>query len=187
MSNDRLKAFVEKVGSFKDVSYVAVSSEGLPYMIKGTERENAEYVAAVASSLYDRINELTMALNLGKEERSKIYYPEDYHMLLFKKDNFVVAIKYDFAIDKLIEALTNNLLKGIEVRCPYCKNDLSFDVVKCPKCGERLPFTEPKCWNCGADLTLKECPHCGNLIYYNGQKPSFIKLLIYKLKRIFGG
>ena len=137
--------------------------------------------------MYDRINELTTLLDYGKEERSKIYYPENYHLVLFKKYNMVVAIKYDYSLEKLIDTLVNNLVNDVEVKCPVCKNDLSFEVVKCPKCGVRLPFTEPKCWNCGADLTLKECPHCGAIITFDGKKPSFIKLLIYKIKKIFGG
>ncbi len=187
MSEERLRFFVDSVSKLRGVSYVAAGSEGLPYLVKGTEKENAEYVAAVASSLYKRINELTVLLDLGNEEWSKIYYPEDYRMTLFEYDNLTVAIKYEFVLERVIEALIDNLRKGVEVKCPHCGRELTFEVVKCPSCGARVPFTEPTCWSCGADLKLKTCPYCGKLTFHDGRKPSFITVLIYKLKKIFGG
>jgi len=187
LSEERLKLFVDSVSKLKGVNYVAAGSEGFPYLVRGTEKENAEYVAAVASSLYDSINELTTLLDLGKEIWSKIYYPEDYRMLMFKYDNLTIAIKYEYVLERIIETLVDNLRNNLVVKCPYCKNDLTFEVVKCPKCGARVPFTEPTCWSCGADLRLKECPYCHKLVFYNGKKPSFITLLIYKIKSMFGG
>ena len=187
MSEERLRQFVDSVSKLRGVNYVAAGSEGLPYLVQGTERENAEYVAAVASSLYNSINDLTTLLDLGKEVWSKVYYPEDYRMLLFEYDNLTVAIKYEFVLEKIVETLVDNLKKGVEVKCPHCGRDLTFEVVRCPKCGARVPFTEPTCWSCGADLRLKECPYCHGLTFHDGKKPSFITVLIYKIKKIFGG
>ncbi|NPA84887.1 MAG: hypothetical protein GXO07_02645 [Crenarchaeota archaeon] len=187
MSEERLKKFVDSVSKLKGVSYVAAGAEGLPYLVGGTERENAEYVAAVASSLYKSINDLTTTLNLGREEWSKVFYPEDYRMLMFEYDQLTVAVKYEQVLEKIIESLVNNLKRNAVVKCYRCGNELTFEVVRCPKCGTRVPFTDPTCWSCGADLRLKECPYCGTLIFNDGGKPSFITLLIYKIKRIFGG
>ncbi len=185
--DERLNSFIEQVSKIRGVAYVAASSEGLPYMTKGTDKEGAEYASAIASSLLRSVEELSVLLDKGKPEWLKVYLPDDYRIQLFKYQNLAIALKYEGYLERVIEKLINNLTSNVTVKCPYCKRDLTFTTIRCPSCGALNVFNEPRCWSCGADLSLKSCPYCGKLIYYDGRKPSFFTLLIYRIKRIFGG
>ncbi len=184
--DERLSTFVEEVSKIRGVAYVTASSEGFPYMTKGTDREGAEYASAIASSMLKSIEELALIMDKGKPIWLKVYLPEDYRVQMFQYKNLAVAIKYEAYLEKVIDKLIDNLRKEITIRCPHCKRDLTFVTVRCPSCGSLNVFNEPKCWSCGADLRLKRCPYCGGLVFYDGRKPSFFTLLVYRIKRIFG-
>ncbi len=184
--DERLNNFVEEVSRIRGVAYITVSSEGFPYMTKGADREGAEYASAIASSMLKSVEELSLLMDEGKPVWLKVYLPGDYKVQMFQYNNLSVAIKYEEYLEMVIEKLIDNLKKGITIKCPYCKRDLTFVTVKCPYCGSLNVFNEPRCWSCGADLRLKKCPYCGKLVYYDGRKPSFFTLLIYRIKKIFG-
>ncbi len=181
----QLKSFVESLSKMRGVSYVAASSEGLPYFVEGLETSNADYVAAVANSLNDRINDITKALGFGESEWIKLFVGETSRMFIFKYKNLVLVIKYDFALDRIIGKFVDYLKKNVSVICYHCKTDLTFRVYRCPKCGASNTYLDSTCWSCGADLKLKTCPNCGKLILPDGSKPGFFTILIYRIKSIF--
>ncbi|UXD22785.1 hypothetical protein IPA_08220 [Ignicoccus pacificus DSM 13166] len=181
----RLKSFVDSVANLRGISYVAASSEGLPYFIAGIEKENADYVSAVANSLYDRMSELTNKLGLGDTDSIKVFLNDTTRLYVFKYKDLVLVIKYDFALDRILEKFTEMLKAAKSVICYNCKTDLTFKIYRCPKCGSFNTYDSERCWSCGADLKLKTCPSCGKLILPDGSKPGFFTVLIYRLKSIF--
>ena len=185
LENPRLKNFVDSVSKMRGVSYVAASSEGLPYFAKGIEASSADYISALANSLHDRISEISKSIGFGDVEWVKLYPTETSRIYIFKFQQFIMILKYDFALDRIIEMLVNNLKKGVSVICYNCKTDLTFRIYKCPKCGASNTYNASRCWSCGADIRLKHCPNCGKLILPDGSKPGFFTVLIYKLKSVF--
>ncbi len=186
-NEDRLQKFVNSVGKLRGVSYVSVSSEGLPFKVSGVQRQGAEYIAAVSHSLTRVLQEIGKDADLGEVQWMKVFMKENTDRIFISPfEKFVVAIKYDYVLDRLIEKLIGNLKSGIEIKCHNCGSDLTFEVYKCPKCGTSLTYNVTTCWSCGADVRIKRCPKCDKYILPDGSKPGFFTVLILKIKSLFG-
>ncbi|ALU12132.1 hypothetical protein EYM_00675 [Ignicoccus islandicus DSM 13165] len=185
-SEDRISKFVDSVSKLRGISYVSVSSEGLPFKAAGIQRQGAEYIAAISHSLFTELQQISKEVDLGTPAWMKVFLKDNTNRIyIFPYDKFILTVKYDYVLDKLIEKLIENLVKGIRIICQHCGADLTFEVYKCPKCGSSLTYNVKRCWNCGADVSIKQCPKCGKYILPDGSKPGFITLLILKIKSIF--
>ena len=154
---------------FDGFEWAVASREGFPIEFKGIDKSKAEEVAAVLEDAARGLEKQVASIG-GRPGSMTITVEPDSEILMTRIGELYYIISVKRKYREAFGSLLFKISKNEHVKCEVCGRELTFEVYRCPSCGSKIPFIVNVCPNCGADVRIKECPGCRNLVYSNGRK-----------------